>query len=639
MPPVTVSSPAPRVSPWEWAQAALLAGNLAWTTLALGGFRAETRIVTLMLTSALVVVHFLTRALARGGSPRVHPAGWLLLPFLVYAAANAQWVTPVRWLGWMDWLGWAQMVAVFWVTLNGVRASGPRRLLFLMLVLLGIVGVACACYQRFVRPDWMALHRLWPGDLEGRASGTFGLPNSFAGFLLLLLPAMGALAFRRSGTAMERVWWGWVAVVLSFGLMLTLSRGAFIALALALIAWPLWAAHGGWWRRIRIAVTIMAGVAIVGGAIIWKVPKVRARMHALVLNAGERTRPIMWRAAWALVREQPALGTGAGSYNVLLERHRPAQFPDNPLWAHNEYLNTLSDYGFVGAGLFWGACGFMAWRCMRAGDRGKTRRSDWLESPTVVAALGVGLLAFGLQMGLEFHLKIPALALMLATTAGLVVSRTWPGGVSPAECRPPQWTAIGYGIAGVAGALMVARWGTPLLRAEAWREAGRYAIDRLAGVAPEHADFRSGVERSVALLQCATELHPANGQAWADLSYATSLLSNLDQARRADIGRDAERAAEKALQGPAINFEFWVRRGVARDLQGRWEEATPDFFQAVKLAPNNAYAWFYLAEHLYRFNGARGAGLAALETCLRLDPGNPPGLALRQRLAFKTKPN
>ena len=60
-----------------------------------------------VLTAALVAVHLADPD--RGG--RVHPAGWLFIPFLAYAGANLAWVTPVRWLGWFDWLNWAQALA------------------------------------------------------------------------------------------------------------------------------------------------------------------------------------------------------------------------------------------------------------------------------------------------------------------------------------------------------------------------------------------------------------------------------------------------------------------------------------------------------------------------------------------------
>ena len=44
-------------------------------------------------------------------------------------------------------------------------------------------------------------------------------------------------------------------------------------------------------------------------------------------------------------------GGGAGSYNVLLERFRPENFPDDAQWAHNDYLNTLSDFAHTDTGV------------------------------------------------------------------------------------------------------------------------------------------------------------------------------------------------------------------------------------------------------------------------------------------------
>src|SRR6185436_2744644 len=81
----------------------------------------------------------------------------------------------------------------------------------------------------------------------------------------------------------------------------------------------------------------------------------RSRFSDLIKYSGEKTRPIMWHAAWELFRSKPAWGTGAGSYNILFEQHRPERFIDETQWPHNDYLNTLSDYGLVGFTLFFGA--------------------------------------------------------------------------------------------------------------------------------------------------------------------------------------------------------------------------------------------------------------------------------------------
>ena len=84
---------------WEWVRVAALAALLAWTTASLGGYLAGTRGVAAMLTAGLLAIHLL----APGPSGRTHPGGWLWIPFLLYAAVNVAWVTPVGWLGWMDW--------------------------------------------------------------------------------------------------------------------------------------------------------------------------------------------------------------------------------------------------------------------------------------------------------------------------------------------------------------------------------------------------------------------------------------------------------------------------------------------------------------------------------------------------------
>ncbi|MEY2878060.1 MAG: hypothetical protein RLZZ15_440, partial [Verrucomicrobiota bacterium] len=328
----------PRASLGEWAQAALLAANLAWTTLCLGGYRPETMVVTSALNGLLLAAHLLDRAGlgtlftkhdardARAASaPAWHPAGVALLPFLAYAALNVAIVTPVRWLGWRDWLGWAQMIAVFWVVLNGVRSRGPQRLLVGALLGVACASAALAIYQHFFRADWLMLGRTQSDQYLGRASGSFGNPNSLGALVILLLPTAGVLAWRARSAIVRATGWG-VAVVLSAALAWSVSRGAWLGLAAAFIAWPLVAGGGIWRKKILAAAAALGGVAACGAVLFAVSPVVRERLAQLVADSGERSRPIVWRAAWELFCERPVLGTGGGSYNVLFEAHRPVGF-------------------------------------------------------------------------------------------------------------------------------------------------------------------------------------------------------------------------------------------------------------------------------------------------------------------------
>ncbi len=311
------TSPSPRVPVWEWIHALLLAASLAWTTLCLGGYRPETMTVTVWLNGLLLASVLLSVALQ--GGPAIHPAGWLLLPFFAYAAANAAWLTPVGWLGWHDWLLWAQAGVVFWVVLNGVQLPGPRSFLLAVLAVLAVVAVTLAVYQRFLDPEWLMLGRRQVLQFLGRSSGPFGIPNSLAALLLLVFPATLAVGLGRGVSI------GWRALALGltgtfgFGLFLTISRGAWLGLALALIVWPLVSGWRSLARRLAVSTGILVAVVVTVATIYAVAPGPRLRLDQLVEFSGERTRPIMWRIGWSIFREHPITGGGAGSYNVLLE--------------------------------------------------------------------------------------------------------------------------------------------------------------------------------------------------------------------------------------------------------------------------------------------------------------------------------
>lgn len=635
----------PGVRVWEWAQVALLGVNLTWTTLCLGGYRPETMVVTTALTGALLVVHLIGWVMLRdelagqsGEVARLHPAGWWLLPFLAYAAANVVLVSPVEWIGWRDWIGWAQMIAVFWVVLNGVRTREGRVVMFGVIVTLAFGAAVLACYQRFVRPEWLMMGRVQADQFIGRASGPFGIPNSLGALLLLVLFPVGALVFRRGAGAVQRVFWGYVAAVLLLGLGLTVSRGAWLAVVLVGIAWPIFGLRGSVGRRLLFAGAAAVALGAMVLTLFLTVPLVRERLTSLKTDVGEKTRPIMWLGAWKIFREHPTWGSGAGSYNVAFEKHRPERYQDEPKWAHNDYLNTLSDYGVVGFGLFFGVAAIVAARCVRgktdaagAGGPGRVAR-EAMSTP----AMGAGLAAFGLQLFVDFHFKIPALAMTFAIMAALVVQRRWPtrtraaGKVAAVE----RDVCVGLATFAAAGSVWFVN---PLFRAEALRYEAREMIDRLAVRETPVSEWRPVLAGVMDKLSRATELDPKNGAMWADISYATALFAQSDPMEAKELGQKAERTANQALARSEAVAEFWIRRGVALDLQGRRVEGGGAFVEALRLAPANAITWYYQAAHLSLDPPNRGRALAAVGVALRLDPGKREAQALRQRLAERSR--
>ena len=598
---------------FEVARVALLAADIAWTTLCLGGFLPGSRVWMAALTGALVAVHLVDPA--RG--TRAHPAGWLFVPFLAYAAANAAWVTPVRWLGWTDWLNWAQAAAVFWVVLNGVSLPACRCFLCAFLVALGVLSAGLGCYQHFMRPDWLMLGRTQAAQFIGRSSGPFGIPNSLGAFMVLLIPPVGVLAFGRGRPAALRAVCIAALCALAAGFVLAISRGAWIALPAAFALKPLLTPGRSFGRRIATGAAAAAALAVAAAAY-FTLPLMRARVDQLVRDAGERSRPAMWRGAWKVFEADPVLGGGAGSYDALFEAYRPEGNRDQPIYAHCDYLNTLSDYGAVGFVLLFGAAAIVAWRC--AGLTG------------LAGAAVTGLLAFAIHLSVDFHLKIPALAMIVATIAALVTGVAWPE--RPEGTARPMARAVALLCA--AAAIGVTNfWVIPRYQADEARRQAREKIDRLARAGADVSGQRGVVAGIRALLDRAVALDPKNAQAWSDKAYADSLWALVSPAQTMELGIEAARDAGRALDLCKVNAEFWVRVGVGLDMQGRWREAGDDFDRALKLAPARADCWYYEAYHLSLSPMEIGRSMAAADHSLRLDPSFLLAQALRQRLATR----
>ena len=569
-----------------------------------------------MLTGALLAVHLADPL--RG--VRAHPAGWLFAPFLAYAAANVAWVSPVRWLGWMDWINWAQAAAVYWIVLNGVESRPCRRAVWVVLVGLGVGSAVLAGYQHFVDPKWIMLGRTQADQFIGRSSGPFGIPNSLGIFMALLIPPVGAQAFGPGRTRAVRALCLVALAALAAGFVLAVSRGAWLALAAAFALRPLLHRGRSMGRRLAGAAMAVAAAAAAVTVLYFSFPLMRVRADQFVKNAGELSRPILWRGAWGIFRGHGALGGGAASFDALFEAYRPEGFRDQPVYAHCDYLNTLCDYGAVGFVLLIGAAGLIAWRCTSA--RG------------LAGAAFTGLVAFALHLLVDFDLKIPALAMIFATIAALVTAEAWHvrrasgqgGALGP---RPARFAALLAAVGTLAAAFL---WAAPQFRAEELRRVARESVDKMAKAGTDVSGEGARLAADRQMLERAVALEPGNAQAWADMAYVDSLQALVVPKQTENLGTKVEREAARAVGLCPVISEFWIRRGTGLDMQYRWLEGGDCFVRALQLAPGRADVWYYQAYHLSLSQNEAEPALAASELCLRLDPGFLLAQALRQRL-------
>jgi len=226
----------------------------------------------------------------------------------------------------------------------------------------------------------------------------------------------------------------------------TLLRWALVALALtaaAQAALVLLQRGVPWPPRLRVAfgaaVLVAAAAAVVGGGWLYVRDQggtewLRSQYHAFATDSDERGsadtparvfslntgRPPLWREAVEQYRVLPAKGTGAGTFVFTHERFR--ETGGVVKHAHSQWLNVLSELGWVGLALFVAALALF----VAAAFRRLTRDRGDPERP-LLAALQGGVLAFVVHISWDWDWDMAAAGtvffLFAAASAAFLTTR------------------------------------------------------------------------------------------------------------------------------------------------------------------------------------------------------------------------
>jgi hypothetical protein len=277
----------------------------------------------------------------------------------------------VAWLGAWEWL---TFFIAFYMVRRLVAWPGTSDGLLAALLATAVMLSGYSAYQRYVEiPEQakksraelqadMAAESFAHGrdthywdELEQRARAanvfaTFAHPNSFAGFLVLLLPAalVYAVTLRRTG--------GWdaltvlaifLAALIATALWWTHSRGALLAALIVAGAVILQALRRMLsLRRVQLAAGLL--VPAIALAVLGYVGMHEKTVGKAAPGESASLRLGYWKATWKMIREQPLLGVGPGNFG----RHYPAYMAptdhediQNP---HNLLLEMWAGCGFLG---------------------------------------------------------------------------------------------------------------------------------------------------------------------------------------------------------------------------------------------------------------------------------------------------
>jgi O-antigen ligase len=250
-----------------------------------------------------------------------------------------------------------------------------------------------------------------------RGSGTFISPNNLAGFLEMILPLGLAYTLTSRTKALTKVFVGYASLAIIAGIAVSASRGGWFATAIALLVFFVVLLFH---HTHRIPALALLLVIVIGGFyfgprnIFFKTRLQQIQDPNGGVSSGERFE--IWHSAVQLWRENIWAGIGPAHFDYRFGKYRPASVQLSPDRVHNDYLNTLTDWGIIGVTLvavpfillYAGA--FKTWGFVR-------RSANTLGDPrsnklTIVLGTSVGLLALLIHSFVDFNMHIPANALL-----------------------------------------------------------------------------------------------------------------------------------------------------------------------------------------------------------------------------------
>ncbi len=581
-----------------------------------------TRLSYTLPSYALLGVSGLLTVFSLRSAPARMDRACLVSTILMAAYFYARIMTsPSAWLAGFDFYPLLAGVLIYFITALAVPGTAPRYAIVCGLIVFSLGHVGIGIYQFAQDANFHPLLAGGRGDAGFRASGAFISPNHLAGFLETTLLLATSLCFWGGFRARGKILMGYLALVSFAGLVLTGSRGGYLSAGVGL---AVFAGLSVWTLRTRLPhgllpriLAIVAAIALLGGGLMFAAERsfgIRSRASAVFVSSDIRLQ--LWDAAWKQFKLAPVFGTGSRTYTYYGRTFRGPSVRNDPVFAHNDWLQTLAEYGIAGILL---VVIFIVAHLRHGLRRLKEIASRFsnviTEGPEKHAlALHIGtvsaIAACLVHAMMDFNLHIPANSLLAAFLFGTLATRR----ARPEERQPQPLARALHAIPAALGLWMLVV-SAPRISGELRAEIARGKF--LEGKLQEGQKFAGeAIGRGVRN----PELYFQLGEVQRILSYAF----RPNDAERWAL-EDAHDAYAEALSIFPQDAGIMLRDAWVLGRLRRFEEAEPLLDRAKQLDPNSPKVWLTSALH-WRERGEPAKALADFRRAEAVSYGWIPAL-------------
>lgn len=624
----------------DWLVTFCLGGIIALSTLLLGGVRPDTHVLLLPLFTCLIVLHGLWLAVEGEHPKRLSHVPVLFIPFVAWVWVNVAWVSPTAWRGWYELIYALEAVIFLWVLVNNVRTRAHLWVLITIALSPAAFAIFIGFYQFFQNPSKIANAYAEYGlqlspEFLGQATGSFADPNSFAAFLLILLPSILIAGLVPRLPKILRILCLYVAVMFVASIFFTQLFWPLVLLLIVLILLP-------WVCFVRVSRRVwgsLLGVFLVMMAVLPQIafsPQFQARAALAITAEGEAVRQVLWKESLDMTLDAPLLGVGGGSFAAEFEQSEAVSLEKLPATPHNDYLLILSEYGILGGVLFllpslfvvWWA--YRHWRAEPARVKLKDAKGMIMPPTKFFLSLGLaGVLPFALCLFCTFVFYAPALTLYGVLFFAILIKSSF-----TRRLRIPSggWMRFGYFCLGLLLAFEFYSISVPRIQAQATELHARQRLDQIVELRVHVSGNTALLDKVIELYESAILLDPDNADVWIGLSAAHCQLFFRNPANYEALGALATDYAQQAIELSETYWMGWAQLGIAQGLSGNDAEAEVALARALELAPNNSNAHYYWAAYLSHFKERRPEAIASVRRALEINPNHAAARRLQQKL-------
>jgi len=541
------------------------------------------------------------------------PICWAVLAFMVYALAR-YFTSDIEYVARQEVVRVLVYGFLFLAILNNLHRQESTQIISFSLLFIAMAISFYAIYQFVADSD-----RVWTliKPYPHRGSGTYICPNHFAGFLEVLLPLGLAYAVTGRLKPVARVLVGYMVLVMIAGLIATVSRGGWLATAVAVIAF-----FGILMFQQGYRIPALVALTLLVGATFFVVPKsftLQLRLKRVFTDRGQVDddfRFALWRPAFEMWKDYPWWGVGPAHFDSRFRAYRPEGVQLSPNRVHNDYLNTLTDWGVAGAALV-----VSAWVLLGLGIA-QTRQSVRLSTGALggksgsnkfafVVGASLGLIALLIHSVVDFNMNIPANAILVVALMAMLT-----GHLRFATER--WWSRVG--LATKLGVSVLLAGGMAYLAPHAWRQASEFVWLDHAQKAPAFSPAQIGFLKKAFVVD---PMNPETAYQIGEACRRQSQEGGLHYAGQEGVNYHqlAEQAMEWFQRG--IKLDPWDSRnysgyGWCLDWLDRQAESGPYFGKAEELDPNNYFNLNFVGLHYVQI-GDFAAAKPWFERSLRLE--------------------